>query len=137
EGAGGTVRANAARVASIDRLRRRSRDGSEARAASRLAARAEEGAALADASGADRRAAARTGFPRAVVDREVHPEVARLAVGGEEVAQRRPAALDGVGEHFLHAPRELVEFGAGHAAGAPARREARAPQRLVRVDVAD
>src|SRR5690606_11994971 len=67
-----------------------------------LAVRAPHGRALADHGLLQRPAAGRARFAAAAVGAQFLLEVARRAVGGDEVAQRGSAALDGVAEDAAH-----------------------------------
>ncbi len=71
----------------------------------------------------------------ALVDVELLAEVARIALCVHVVAQRRAAHLDGHLQNGLHRPREACHFLRLQAARLPLGPDARAKQRLARVDV--
>src|SRR5690348_15248710 len=101
-----------------------------------LAARAEEGGALALHDAPDRRPAARTRLPGPPVDPGVQLERAGHAVRIAEVAQRRAAGLERSGEHGAHRLGQRLATRATDAIGARPRIDAGLEQRLARVDVA-
>jgi hypothetical protein len=89
-----------------------------------------EGGALALADRADRRAALRAGLALAPVHRALGEEVARLALGGGEIAQRGAAFLDGAGERVAHRVGDAVPARRAKCARRRARIAPRAKERL-------
>ena len=82
-------------------------------------------------------AAARARFAFAAVDRERVLEVAELAVRLAVVAERRPAGVDGVEQHCAHGGGEGLGLARRHVRRQAQRRDARPPERLGEIDVAE
>src|SRR5215831_4430050 len=82
-------------------------------------------------------AAAPAAAAGALVDVQALAEIARRAVGPQVIAQRGAARADRPAQHGAHRAREPRGLGARQRAGRAPRADARAKQRLARVDVAD
>src|SRR5437764_12763748 len=81
--------------------------------------------------------APRTGLALAAVDRPAMLEIAELAIGLHIIPERRPAGLDGLGEHIpdrLCQPRRTHP---GDGTGEPTRRQPCPIERLADIDVAE
>src|SRR5688572_4978517 len=103
---------------------------------STLAAGAPGGSAIAHPAVADAAAADPAAFALAAVDEQFLLEIARCAVGAEEVAQGGAAAGDGVGQDLLHRRREPRVPRAADRSRRAARGDARQEQAFGGVDVA-
>ena len=101
----------------------------------RLAARAEPGPAAADAGLRDRGAAARAWLAVAAVDAELVLHRSGSPVGGGVVLQRRALALDARPERSPDGPGHAGDLVRRELVRRALRVDARAPERLVRVDV--
>src|SRR5580765_1731318 len=104
---------------------------------SALAARTVERRALTQRDRTDRRAADLARLACTAVDEEFLLEVARRAVGRNEIAQRRPTARDRMVEDALHFVGEPCIARERHRARRALRMDAGGEQRLGRVNVAD
>src|SRR5688572_1695071 len=106
----------------------------KSRSRSSLAGAAVERGALPLADRADRRAASRAGLALAPIDGALREEVAGLALGRGEVAQRRPAFLDRARERVAHGTCDAIPPPRRDAPGGRARIDLRAEQSFRRVD---
>src|SRR4029077_13640918 len=113
------------------------REELEAEKSLALAGWTEEGGALTLHDAPDLRAAAPAGKPGAIVDPVALLEVARVAVGADEVAQGRAAGADRLAQRELDRGHQLRALFDRDLAGRLARIDARDEQAFARIDVAD